>query len=90
MLHYLKPSPNNVHWGYYDAKLPPVLHINSGDSVEVNTFSGDPKRLSDNGLNDEYIPSELKKIHDEVNDRGPGKHILFGPRKKLILIAYWR
>ena len=79
MLHHLEPSPNNVHWGYYDAKIPPVLHINSGDSVEVNTFSGDPKRLSNNGLNDKYIQLALKKIHDEVNDRGPGKHILFGP-----------
>jgi len=30
--HDLKLEPTNVHWGYYDARLKPVLRIASGDS----------------------------------------------------------
>src|ERR1051326_5847311 len=36
--HDLKLEPKNVHWGYYDAKIPPVLRIASGDTVRVETM----------------------------------------------------
>jgi len=35
----LKPTPETVAWGYYDASTPPVLRIKSGDTVEVQTVS---------------------------------------------------
>ena len=38
--HRLGPSPATVHWGYLDAKIPPRLTINSGDTVTVDTVSG--------------------------------------------------
>ena len=34
----LKLTPQNIHWGYYDAKLKPVLRISSGDTVRVETM----------------------------------------------------
>ena len=36
--HDLKLTPQNIHWGYYDARLAPVLHIASGDTVRVETM----------------------------------------------------
>jgi outer membrane biosynthesis protein TonB len=33
----LKAAPKTVAWGYYDAKAVPVLHVKSGDTVEVQT-----------------------------------------------------
>ncbi len=34
-MHYLPLAPSNVHWGYYDASLPPVVRIRSGDWIRV-------------------------------------------------------
>ena len=36
--HELRLTPANVHWGYYDARLKPVLKIASGDAVRVETM----------------------------------------------------
>jgi len=33
--HDLKLVPANVHWGYYDAAVKPVLRVASGDTVRV-------------------------------------------------------
>jgi acetamidase/formamidase len=33
-------SPTTVHWGYFEAHIPPVLMINSGDTVTISTVSG--------------------------------------------------
>src|SRR5438046_606704 len=35
--HDLPLRPENVHWGYYDASVKPVLRIASGDTVRVET-----------------------------------------------------
>jgi acetamidase/formamidase len=38
------PSPQTVHVGYFSAALKPVLTINSGDIVIIETVSGpDPE-----------------------------------------------
>lgn len=34
----LKLTPANVHWGYYDARIKPVLRIASGDTVRVKPW----------------------------------------------------
>ena len=34
------PTPATVHWGYFDAALAPVLEIDPGDVVVVNSVSG--------------------------------------------------
>ena len=36
----LKSSPHTCHWGFFDAALPPVLTIRSGDTVTVETVNG--------------------------------------------------
>ena len=42
----LKATPKTVAWGYYDAKTPPVLHVKSGDTVDIETLiTSSPKRL---------------------------------------------
>src|SRR5262245_44869086 len=35
--HRLDAGPETVHWGYFDAKLPAVLRIDSGDTVTIST-----------------------------------------------------
>src|SRR5450759_4209668 len=36
----LDAGPDTVHWGFFEAGLPPRLTINSGDRVVVSTVSG--------------------------------------------------
>ena len=36
--HELRLEPQNVHWGYYDASIEPVLTIRSGDTVYLETL----------------------------------------------------
>ena len=38
--HMLGPTPATVHWGYLDAKVPPRLTVDSGDTVTIDTVSG--------------------------------------------------
>jgi acetamidase/formamidase len=73
--HHLEASPKTVHWGYWDAALPPVLQIESGDIVTVETISGEPEDLPP----DRAGVSEAQFAIHENCQRGPGPHILTGP-----------
>ncbi len=75
----LKATPQTVVWGYYSASAKPVLTIHSGDTVKVETVSGNPARLEAAGARADQIPDALRAIYKEVTDRGPGGHILTGP-----------
>src|ERR1700676_1433651 len=76
----LKPTPKTVTWGYYDAKTPPVLHIQSGDTVEIQTLvTSSPERFENAGMNPDRIEQPLRDIFKEVKDKGPGVHFLTGP-----------
>jgi len=76
----LKLTPANVHWGYYDARIKPVLRIASGDTVRVETMvAGGLDRLILAGVPDSEIPDSLKLVEKSVTDRGPGAHPLTGP-----------
>jgi acetamidase/formamidase len=76
----LKATPKTVAWGYYDAKAAPVLHIKSGDMVEIETLiTLSPKRLEEAGLPAEQVQQSLRDITEQVKDKGPGGHILTGP-----------
>jgi len=78
--HELKLTPANVHWGYYDARLKPVLKIASGDTVRVETMiAGGLERVRLAGVPESEIPDSLKRVEDTVTDRGPGAHPLTGP-----------
>jgi len=76
----LKLLPENVHWGYYDGTLKPVLTITSGESVRVETMvAGGLRRLRASGIAENEIPDALKAVESRVTDRGPGPHPLTGP-----------
>ena len=78
--HDLKLTPPNVHWGYYDARLKPVLRIASGDTVRVETMvAGGLERLTLAGVPDSEIPDSLQQVEKSVTDRGAGAHPLTGP-----------
>ncbi len=76
----LKATPSTVAWGYYWSQAKPVLHIKSGDTVEIQTMlTNGPDRLASAGVPADQIEPELKAIYAEVKDKGPGGHILTGP-----------
>lgn len=78
--HQLKPTPKTVAWGYYDAKAEPVLRINSGDTVEIQTLlTNSPTRLEAAGVPPAQVEQSLRDIYKEVTNKGPGGHILTGP-----------
>jgi acetamidase/formamidase len=72
--HNLGPTPATVHWGHLDAKIPPRLTIESGDTVTIDTVSG--------GLADVGDTSIMLPHHREICEKlkpAPGPHILTGP-----------
>jgi acetamidase/formamidase len=73
-VHELRATPATIHWGYFDCSLEPALTVRSGDMVRIETIThqaGDAPDL----LMDEAI----ERVFDEVEDRGPGPHLLTGP-----------
>jgi acetamidase/formamidase len=78
--HDLKLLPENVHWGYYDAAVKPVLRVASGDTIRIETMlaRGLP-RLIAAGVADGEIPNALKVVENTVKERGPGAHPMTGP-----------
>lgn len=76
----LPATPSTVAWGYYWAEAEPVLRIESGDVVEVETLlTSSPTRLEQAGIAPQEVEQSLRDVYDEVTDRGPGGHILTGP-----------
>jgi acetamidase/formamidase len=80
--HRLEATPSTVAYGYYWADAPPVLHIESGDIIDVDTLlTNSPAGLAKAGVPDEKIQASLKTVVSEVTGdrKGPGGHILTGP-----------
>ena len=78
--HELKLAPANVHWGYYDSAVKPVLRVASGDTIRVETMlARGVQRLRAAGVPDAEIPDSLKAVENGVKERGPGAHPLTGP-----------
>jgi acetamidase/formamidase len=78
--HELKLVPENVHWGYYDASVKPVLRIASGDTIRVETMvARGLARLRAAGVAEGEIPASLKAVEEAVKERGPGAHPMTGP-----------
>ena len=76
----LRLAPQNVHWGYYDATMTPVLRVASGDTIRVETMvAGGLGRLRAAGVPEGEIPDRLKAVEVAVTERGPGVHPLTGP-----------
>src|SRR6185503_3323670 len=80
--HRLEATPQTIAYGYYDAAAPPVLTIDSGDIIDVDTLlTNVPERLERAGVPPNQVQESLRRIVAEVpaNRRGPGGHILTGP-----------
>jgi len=78
--HDLKLVPANVHWGYYDAAVKPVLRVASGDTVRVEAMvARGLARLRAAGVKEDEIPESMKVVERTVTERGPGAHPLTGP-----------
>jgi acetamidase/formamidase len=76
----LPATPTTVAWGNYDAAAKPVLTIRSGDTVVFHTLlTNSPAGLEKAGVAPADVEPALRKVFDEVHDRGPGGHILTGP-----------
>jgi acetamidase/formamidase len=74
--HRLKASPQNCHWGYFDATRAPVLTVESGDQVTIDTVSGAPAVVPKSGF---HVPPELLEIQAANPGYQIGPHILTGP-----------
>jgi acetamidase/formamidase len=75
--HELRPTADTVHWGYFDATIPPVLTIASGDTVVFETISGHPDVLPKPGSGLAVLPeyAEVHAKHSQIH----GPHIMTGP-----------
>src|SRR5205807_4527423 len=69
------------HFGYFNAALKPVLTVDSGDTVTIETATQIyPADVDQSGADSpSVVPDYVRTIYREVKDRGPGAHILSGP-----------
>jgi acetamidase/formamidase len=74
-IHRLDAGADTVHWGYFDAKLPPVLTVDSGDTVTISTVSGAREMMPPPPL---VVPDALAEVQARVTPKLPG-HICTGP-----------
>ncbi len=74
--HELPALPQNIHWGYHDAALPPVLRVASSDTVHLTSWAAaDASALPpDPSL---VQPGHLEALHN--CEPGPATHMLTGP-----------
>jgi len=76
MSHRLDAGADTVHWGYFDAALPPRMTVDSGETVVVSTVSGDRDKRPDWPAS---IPPGLAAIHDQLGGPTLPGHICTGP-----------
>jgi acetamidase/formamidase len=73
--HRLDAGGDTVHWGYFDARLKPLLTVDSGETVTISTVSGAPEAMPKPPL---VVPEALRQVHQRVAPKLPG-HICTGP-----------
>ena len=75
------PSPRTVHIGYFLASVKPVLTIDSGDIVTLESAAAIVPSVVDQAgvVPPSAVPQYQRDIYGEVKDRGPGPHVLTGP-----------
>jgi acetamidase/formamidase len=74
--HAIEPLPRNMVWGYLDAAVPPVLTVDSGDTVSLTSWAAADERdlPSDRSLVDPRHLAAMREL-----ERGPGGHMITGP-----------
>ena len=75
--HRIDASPDTVRWGIFDATFPPLLTVQSGDTVVLECLSGTPDMLPPASMGATVHPA-LPAIHAANPPRMAG-HILTGP-----------
>jgi len=78
-IHELRLSPENIHWGYYDASLEPAVRVRSGDRVFFeNLLARGLERLRLAGFDERrFLPSMVAV--EEAETVRLGAHPLNGP-----------
>ncbi len=76
--HSVAPSPDTTRWGTFSADYPPVLTVESGDTVTMECVSGGPDVLPPASAGFTISPA-LPLIHEANGIRSGGAHILTGP-----------
>jgi acetamidase/formamidase len=77
----LMPSPQTVRIGHFSADVKPVLTVEPGDIVTIETVVAmDPEEIDRSGVvPPSAVPDYTRAIYRDVKDRGPGGHVLTGP-----------
>lgn len=81
--HFLPATPQTVHWGYFSKNLKPVIEVNSGDYVTIETLThhanDDHERMvaGDRGAEDIYLWTKDQKAVDR-RGAGPMEATTFG------------
>ena len=78
-VHELAAASETVHRGFFDASLKPVLTIDSGDIVRLQTASGNPRYYEALGVPKDKIPPDLYRVFQGVEDALRWDHTLNGP-----------
>ena len=74
--HEVKATAKTIHYSVFDAAIPPVLEIDSGDRVTLQCLSGAPDVIPTSGPF-ELLPEHLQVIKD-LAVKNPG-HFMTGP-----------
>ncbi|HET9904677.1 MAG TPA: acetamidase/formamidase family protein [Xanthobacteraceae bacterium] len=69
-------GPDTVHWGFFEASLPPVATIASGERVILSTVSGTPDQMPPPPMR---IPPALPALHAGAKRRAIPGHMCTGP-----------
>src|SRR5215207_9783000 len=79
--HTLMPTPQTVHIGHFLAALKPVLSIESGDIVTLESIASIVPAIVDQSgvVPTSAVPQYHRDVYGSVPDRGPGPHVLTGP-----------
>lgn len=79
----IQSTPENVDWGGFDPGREPVLAVESGDAVTIETVTipraNHPDFLVDNGVSRSDVLDDEVTVWREVENEGPGPHVVTGP-----------
>lgn len=76
--HRLDATPENIVWGYFDAKTPAVIEIDSGDEVVMTCLPACVKEdlpAGNRGVREDHLIA----LDALAGDKGPGPHMNTGP-----------